>query len=408
MKFVFLLSLFALGLHAPLKGQPAHAAAYGCKALPVDLKICAPDSSRVAGRSCFTLKDHFVWGGAPMQGEDGRYYMVFSAFECGKHCFSDAWVLGSKLGLAVSDRPDGGFEFVCFFMNADGFRPDRSAWDAQTAHNPHLRKFGGKYYLYYIGADDPLGRVPIRAGKDGLRLRERVQQNLKIGVVEFDSFAQLARGEFRRHAGPLLAPRTRVKPGNVVNPSPQGTRPLPDNLIAVNPSVVYRPQDGKYLLYFKGNVYDPSWRGIHGVAIGDSPTGPFAALDEEVFTVETKEGEKLSAEDPYVWYNEGTRSFHAVFKDFTGRFTKGEPALAQMCSTDGIRWELPEQSLFMKKELRLRSGGTVAARNLERPQLLLDAEGNPLVLFAACSLVDIGARTDGGSFNVQIPLEAAR
>lgn len=372
-------------------------------AQPVDMEILHADSSQVRGYSCFTLDDHFVWGATPIKADNGKYYIIFSAFETGIHKFTDAWVLGSKLGLAVSDKPDGGFHDLGFFLNTDGFKPDDSSWDAQTVHNPHIRKFGDKYYLYYIGGTDPLGKVSIKSSKGELDRRSRIQQWQKIGVIVFDSFEQLLSGEFTHYDEPLLTPRTRVKTDDIVNPSPDGTTPLPDNIIAVNPSVVYRPSDKKYLLYFKGNIYDPVWRGIHGVALSNNPTGPFEPLDREVFTVETSHGEKLSAEDPYVWYNEQDNLFYAVFKDFTGRFTKGEPSLAIMHSTDGIDWILPENSLFMKKELTLLSGEKLKVNRLERPQLLLDDFGNPQVLFSACSIIDVNPRVDGGCFNIQIP-----
>ena len=51
----------------------------------------------------------------------------------------------------------------------------------------------------------------------------------------------------------------------------------------VNPAVVYHPLKKKYYLYFKGNVYDPTWRGVHGVAIADAPEGPFIVQDDYVF-----------------------------------------------------------------------------------------------------------------------------
>ena len=101
---------------------------------------------------------------------------------------------------------------------------------------------------------------------------------------------------FHRPDKPLLIPRTRVKKDNVVNPSPPGTIPKPDNMIVVNPSVVFRPTDGKYLLYFKGNLWDPQWRGVHGVAIGNTPTGPFSALDKFVFDIRTEDGKIASAD----------------------------------------------------------------------------------------------------------------
>lgn len=340
------------------------------------------------------------------EAEDGKYYMIYSAPETGVYPFNKAWVFGSKMGLAVSDRPDGGFRQLGFFMNQDGFTEDKSAWDAQTTSNPHVRKFGDRYYLYYAASVDP-GNEHIRAKADTLPRRDRIQQSQQIGVISFKSFPDLLEGKFTHSDKPLLSPRTRVKSDNVVNPSPEGIEPKPDNLIVVNPSVVYRPTDGKYLLYFKGNIYDPHWRGVHGVALSDSPTGPFTALDEPVFHIEGA-SEKLSAEDPFVWYHQNDQCFYAVFKDFNGQFTKGKPCLAIMSSQDGIHWNLPEHSMFMKKELILPNGASVEVKRLERPQLLLDEEGNPEVLYAACAIDDVNPRIDGGSFNVQIKIRAKK
>ena len=87
----------------------------------------------------------------------------------------------------------------------------------------------------------------------------------------------------------------------------------------VNPAVVYCPANRKYFLYFKGNVYDPGWRGVHGVAISDEPAGPFRVLDDNVFEFETGTDQKLNAEDPYVWYHRKDRCFYAVFKGFYPR-----------------------------------------------------------------------------------------
>lgn len=368
-------------------------------AQPVDVVV---DSVSVSGKSVFSLPGHFVWGASVAKADDGRYFMIYSASETGKYPFGDAWVLGSKMGLAVSDRPDGGFRHVCFFMNADGFAPDTSSWDAQTVSNPHLRRFGGRYYLYYAGSCDP-GEESVSGN---LSRRDRIQQNQKIGVISFDSFDDLAAGKFSRSNVPLLAPRTRVKPNDIVNPSPEGTSALPDNIITVNPSVVYRPSDGKYLLYFKGNVYDPAWRGVHGVAVSDSPDCGFVTQDIIVFHIETADG-RLSAEDPFVWYDAEKAMFYAVFKDFNGQFTKGEPSLAIMESEDGIRWTLPENSMFMKKELCLKSGEKLKVNRLERPQILPDVHGKPAVLYAACAVSDPDSRSDGGTFNVQIPILTA-
>lgn len=354
---------------------------YSFKALPVDLTVTPQNGGyRIEGSSALQVAGHFTWGGSVIQAEDGKYYMIYSAPEDGVHPFNNAWIYGSKLGLAVSDKADGGFKHLGFFYNQDGFTPDYSSWDAQSVSNPHIRKFGDTYYLYYAATVDPTNGTVVE--NDTLTKREKVQQNQCIGVLSFKSFPELLQGKFLRYSEPLLRPRTRVKPDRVLYPSPAGTAPKPDNLIVVNPAVVYRPSDGKYLLYFKGNVYDPHWRGVHGVAISDSPIGPFIPLDTLVFHLDNVEG-SLSAEDPYVWYHKRDNCFYAVFKDFNGKFTKGNPCLAIMYSEDGIDWKLPNQSMFMKKELILASGDTVDVKRLERPQLLVNEEGDPIVLYAA-------------------------
>jgi hypothetical protein len=56
----------------------------------------------------------------------------------------------------------------------------------------------------------------------------------------------------------------------------------------------------------------------------------------------------------------------------------------------------------MRKELPLTNGDTVKVSNLERPQLLVDNDGNPLILYAACSIGPVGNKTDGSTFNVHI------
>ncbi|MCK5206782.1 MAG: hypothetical protein KAQ79_02135, partial [Cyclobacteriaceae bacterium] len=152
------------------------------------------------------------------------------------------------------------------------------------------------------------------------------------------------------------------------------------------------------------NLYDPVWRGVHGVAIGNSPAGPFKALDEFVFDIKMKNGKIASAEDPYVWYNKKESQFHAIIKDFSGRITGHGPGLGRLISNDGLKWELPDNPLFMKKELLLKDGGTLKVNRLERPQLLIDEEGNPKVLYVACAIENVNQKKDGSSFNVQINL----
>ena len=375
----------------------------------VDLTLTPKGNSVFAnGFSGFSLDNHFVWCGSAIRAvEDGKYYLFYSAMDAGPQfpAFVEAWLLGSKIGVAVSDSPFGGYRNIGFVYNKDGYAPDTSTWDAQTTSNTHIKRFNGKYYLYYCGSVDP-GEGAFIKGE--LNRSQRIQQNQKLGVLCFNTIEELLAGKYTCNEAPLLIPRTRVKADNILNPSPEGTITKPDNIIMVNPAVVYRPSDKKYLLFFKGNVYDPTWRGVHGVAISDSPEGPFTVMDDYVFEFKNENGQKLNAEDPYVWYHKEDGLFYAIFKDFTGSFTKGQPGLAFMYSVDGIHWELPAESLFMKKEIVLKNGEHIAVDRLQRPQLFIDEAGEPIVLYAACSIGPLNMKRDGSSFNIQIPIKKKR
>jgi len=373
------------------------------KALPINGKI---DGNIISGSSVLNDPDRFVWGGSVVKGADNKYHMLYSTWECGDSIpkFSDSWVLHSKIAYAVSDYPDRDFKFQKIVLQGRELEGDSTAWDAQMVHNAHVRKFNNKYYLYYSGSKDP-GIQPKGSKGESVNKRNRIQQNQCIGVIEFNSFEDLVNGNFKRFDTPILSPRTRVKPNHIVNPSPEETKIKPDNIIVVNPSVVQRPTDGKYLLYFKGNFYNPGWRGVHGVAIADSPTGPFTATDNFVFDIRNEDGTIANGEDPYVWYHKNHKKFYVVLKDFTGNITKGKPGLAILESEDGIKWTRPDNSFFMKKEVVLNTGDTIKVNRLERPQLLIDENGNPKVLYSACAITNINPRKDGASFNVHIPLK---
>lgn len=58
----------------------------------------------------------------------------------------------------------------------------------------------------------------------------------------------------------------------------------------------------------------------------------------------------------------------------------------------------------MPLQLQLESGETVKVKRLERPQLVLDDNDEPIVLCAACSIDPIDGKKDGSCFNVQIPV----
>lgn len=373
---------------------------------PIDAKLVKEkDIQLLRGPSVLIDDNKLVWGASVVEGDDGMFHMIFSTWDSGPDSlkFSDSWVLNSTIAYAVSKYPDRDFRFKKIILKGRRFDGLTDAWDSQMVHNPHVKKFNNKYYLYYIGSYDP-GPQPKGTPGQNLNKRNRVQQSQTIGVIEFETFNDLLNGNFKRPDKPLLSPRTRVKKDNIIDPSPAGTHALPDNIIVVNPSVVYHAAHKKYFLYFKGNFYDPNWRGVHGVAISDSPIGPFEAKDNIIFDIRMPDGKIASAEDPYVWFEEKNQLFYAVVKDFSGTITGDEPGLAMLQSKNGLKWEATENPFFMKKQVLLKDGTTVKVTHLERPQLLINEEGIPSVFYGACSIETLSKLYDTGTFNVHIPL----
>jgi arylsulfatase A-like enzyme len=319
--------------------------------------------------------DHFVWGGSVIEGEDGRYYMFYARWAHGSagrgqgelervHDGFRGWLKYSEIACAVADRPEGPYRHVKTVLRGTGRDGD---WDQFSAHNPHIKRFGDRVYLYYIGCarNEGFAKKPIDRG--GYWLEYVTGQ--RIGVIEADSVADLLAGKYvRRSDEPLM-----TADGETTHH------------MAVNPSVTQRP-DGSYLMMFKTRAKgEPHTIGhpVHMVATAPAPTGPFELAGVVLDTPET------SAEDPYVWYDRRRDRYFAIVKDFSqsGTLTPQFGALALITSEDGIHdWRRADHPVVSLRELRNEDGTTTGLAHLERPQLLLDEDGQPLILFAAASI----------------------
>lgn len=89
--------------------------------------------------------------------------------------------------------------------------------------------------------------------------------------------------------------------------------------------------------------------------------------------------------------------FWAIVKDMRGAFTKQGKSLALFKSKDGFDWHKADNPLVSKIEINWQKRGVEKINHLERPQLWLK-DGTPAVLFCAAD------RTREHSFNVHIPL----
>ncbi len=312
-----------------------------------------------------------VWGGSMVRGDDGLYHLFYAKWP--STTGHAGWLSDSVIARATASDPLGPYEPQGIVLAGSG----GAQWDAEMTHNPTVKKFGGKYYLFYIGTrkteefDDYRGKgvfadVEHQLPDDRVNLRV----NQRIGVAVADS----VEGPWKRSEMPLVD----AVPGTI------------RHYFAVNPSVTETPERD-YLLVYK--CMDPEGRVVHGVARASRPEGPYRHYPDPVFTAE---GEAFAAEDPFVWWQDGF--YYAILKDFRGVFTGRGLSLALFFSADGVEWSPAADPFLTQPVIHRESGETEEVRRLERPQLWLDA-GRPAVLFCAAL-----PRDTRSSFNVHIPL----
>lgn len=96
----------------------------------------------------------------------------------------------------------------------------------------------------------------------------------------------------------------------------------------------------------------------------------------------------------------GTDRYWAVVKDNDGHFTHRGYSLALWESADGFDWKLSQHPFVANPgSIRWADGQGTKLNSLERPQVLFEG-GKPIALF--CASAD--SKNRDGSFNVQIPL----
>jgi hypothetical protein len=180
----------------------------------------------------------------------------------------------------------------------------------------------------------------------------------------------------------------------------QPTPGFHDALCLANPSVVKRPEGG-YLMVYKA-VADKGPKPFGGpvVHVVATSDSPTGPFEKRPDPVFTAAGSDFPAEDPFVWVEAGW--YRAIVKDFRGHFTKAGPSLALFESQDGISWSPAVEALVSKIGVKWEGGEWQELKKLERPQLWFK-DGRPEVLF--CAVAD---REDlNHSFLVAIPLRPA-
>ncbi len=326
----------------------------------------------------------YVWGGSGIRGEDGKFYLFYSRWKAGtegrapedlpRHKDMSGWMKYCEIAAAVSDAPTGPYRPLGPVLRGTG---DPARWDQFNAHNPHVKRFGDKVCLYFIATRPVEQTDPWLRYADGQR----------IGVAVAASVRDLIAGRFTRSAEPLMAPDNQNTFCRAVNPS------------------VTQGRDGRYLMMFKARSAPTGGFMVHYVATAAQPDGPFTLIGPALTEA------RFDAEDPYFWYDRSRDRYYAIVKDFS-RTERGlspqRGALALITSEKGWGdWRPATHNVVSLREYTDTAGAKHTLANLERPQLLFDALGNPICLFAAAGEQDPFKGTPSFNLHFAINLETA-
>lgn len=303
------------------------------------------------------FKNHYLWDSSVIE-VDGKYHMFTSRWDFDKG-FGWNWVFNSEIVHSVSDKPEGPYHFKRVVFPRRG----REYFDGMNTHNPFIKEYNGKFYLYYMGCTYG-GKIPNNMHEISEHYALEAWNRKRIGVAVADDI----NGEFVRCDTPLLEPRDCR---------------YWDCTITTNPSVTILPDGKTYMIYkSRRSINDPLQ---FGIAVADRPDGEFKRLSDE--PILQFPGTKYDMEDPFIWYDKKKEKFCIVAKDncvdpatgITGQYGGGFYAESDDC----IHFELPENPTVYTREVHWKDGRVTLQGNLERPNILFDKEGNPTHIFCA-------------------------
>ena len=340
-------AIFALALLTALSVLPAATAADPAGPgmagpLPASSRPSLVD--HIARPFIFADPGYFHWGGTPILGDDGLYHLFYDRWPRDNPRGMFGWLYITEIAHATAKRPEGPYTFRDIAIQSPGDDP-AGRWDAVNTHNACIARFPApetgksRYYLYFIANR---GRETLSDPWMAHILNQR------IGVAWSDS----PDGPWTRHPTPVC------EPGG------------PLQHYVVNPGVTRLP-DGRYLMVLKGRGAVPGKPNqlgpmLHGWALADKPTGPFAIQPSLLFPG------SVVAEDPCVWVQDG-RVFAAV-KDWHGKLG-GTPGISWIYGDfqdDGsIKWSIPKQPSISPRALKWNDGTETKIHALERPFILL-------------------------------------
>ena len=300
---------------------------------------------RVSGDNIFKTDGYFNWGSSIIKEREGKYHLFYSRWK--KQYGFHGWLTHSEIAHATSKSPSGPWKYKETVLRGSG----QGNWDVITAHNPKIKYFEGKYYLYYIGTNmggkDYTDGELVETAKTGYAHPNWriLRPNQRTGVAVSNSL----NGPWTRMDKPLVEPSG------------------PIATLTVNPAID-KGKDGKYYLIIKGDKPNEK-RFIRNQAVGISehPDGPFEIQEKPVI-------DYMDTEDMSIWYDENRDRFYGVFHahNFIGLVT----------SENGTDWEKANEFVLKNKEILLEDGTVIGPDRMERP-FVYHENGQPKVLSVA-------------------------
>jgi lysophospholipase L1-like esterase len=233
---------------------------------------------------------------------------------------------------AVSKDLLGPYEYVEDVIHP---RPGKF-FDSSGCHNPKITFHKGTYYLYYLG---------IPAWKSGVAVSDSVE-------------------------GPWKRQDDWCTPAN-------------------NPAL-WIHEEGSVYGVGKVKVPNPKYPGsrkfnelFHYIQAfrADSIFGPYTKLHEPKANALP---ENYENEDPCLWYD--GEHYHMIITDLHGFATGLDKAFTYYTSKDGLKFKLVSKEPLMApaRPIRFDDGSEVKFQRVERPNIVLNEEGDVIALLAAC------------------------
>jgi len=314
----------------------------------------------VSPENTFQTESFFNWGASIIKGEDGLYHLFYSRWKA-EYEFT-GWLVFSEVAHAVAESPEGPWKYHSTALKGRG----KGHWDAITAHNPKIKNFEGKYYLYYISTnmgnmeyteEELLETALVGYSHPNWSI---LRPNQRTGVAVSSSVY----GPWERFSGTLIEPSG------------------PITTLTVNPAIA-QGADSLYYLIVKGDKpKEERFIRNQAIAIAKHPLGPFEMQEKPVI-------DYMDTEDMSIWYDSSRKRFYGIFHSTEG-------FIGLVTSTDGVNWEKALDYKGIPKKLALQDGTTLEPQRLERP--FIYHEDNELMVLC------LAAKVENTSYTIFVPL----